>query len=91
METLARDARNSSRPAAASTNAPVQTEPNRTVPGATRRSQRRRSGRVMAAFRPREPPATSSVSGWPPILRLSSVTPQLDRTSPPSADTMRRS
>ena len=42
---------------------PVQTEPKRRVLGATLRSQRRRSRRVMAAFKPREPPATSNVSG----------------------------
>ena len=40
----------------------------------------------MAAFSPSEPPATSSVSGWPPIFRLCSATPQLVTTAPPSGE-----
>jgi hypothetical protein len=81
----------SSSPAAANTNAPVQTEPKRLALGATAHSHRRKSSRAIAAFRPREPPATSKVSGWPPILRLWIATPELDVTAPPSGDTMTRS
>jgi hypothetical protein len=82
----------SSRPAAASTKAPVQTEPKRRAAGAAWRSQRRTSSRAITARSPAEPPATRKVSGWPPglllIWRLCSTTPQFDRTAPPLGETI---
>ena len=71
--------------------APVQTEPKRRVRGAARRSQRATSSRAIATLSPSEPPATRNVSGWPPILRLESATPQLVVTRPPSGETICRS
>ena len=64
----------SSSPAAASTNAPVQTEATRSLWPAAVTSHRRRTGSAAAASWPR-PPATSSVSiaaredgnGWVPM------------------------
>ena len=61
------------------------------VLGAALRSQRRTSSRAITFLRPSEPPATSRVSGWPPMRRLSSATPALEATVPPSGETMRRS